>query len=277
MLTSVPSAARPTWEQELPTAAALKSKNSNWPAPEMLQWSTGSAKIIQKNMRLHVLSDLHQEFAPYRSSADGADVIILAGDTHMGLNGIRWAQKEFDGRQVVYIAGNHEYYGKNLRGHLQHMRETAAGTNVHFLEQNTLEIGDVTFLGATLWTDLNFFGNEPKYRQLRPRDLVPVHKETLTWLGQQLEALKGKKVVVITHHGISRKSVPDHFMGGPSQPAYTSELTEFVLGHPCRLWIHGHTHWAFDYKIGETRVLANPRGYPHETTHGFNPKLIVEV
>jgi predicted phosphodiesterase len=150
----------------------------------MLQWSTGSAKIIQKNMRLHVLSDLHQEFAPYRSSAHGADVIILAGDTHTGLNGIRWAQKEFDGRQVVYIAGNHEYYGKNLRGHLQHMRETAAGTNV---------------------------------------------------------------------------------------------LTEFVLGHPCRLWIHGHTHWAFDYKIGETRVLANPRGYPHETTHGFNPKLIVEV
>ena len=95
--------------------------------------------------------------------------------------------------------------------------------------------------------------------------------------GEQLEALKGKKVVVITHHGISRQSVPDHFMGGPSQPAYTSELTEFVLGHPCRLWIHGHTHWAFDYKIGETRVLANPRGYPHETTHGFNPKLIVEV
>jgi predicted phosphodiesterase len=128
----------------------------------MLQWSTGSAKIIQKNMRLHVLSDLHQEFAPYRSSADGADVIIMAGDTHTGLNGIRWAQKEFDGRQVVYIAGNHEYYGKNLRGHLQHMRETAAGTNVHFL-------------------------------------------------------------------------------------------------------------------IGETCVLANPRGYPHETTHGFNPKLIVEV
>jgi len=243
----------------------------------MLQWSTGSAKIIQKNMRLHVLSDLHQEFAPYRSSADGADVIIMAGDTHTGLNGIRWAQKEFDGRQVVYIAGNHEYYGKNLRGHLQHMRETAAGTNVHFLEQNTLEIGDVTFLGATLWTDLNFFGNEPKYRQLRPRDLVPVHKETLSWLGQQLEALKGKKVVVITHHGISRQSVPDHFMGGPSQPAYTSELTEFVLGHPCRLWIHGHTHWAFDYRLGETRVLANPRGYPHETAHGFNPKLIVEV
>lgn len=189
----------------------------------MLQWSTGSAKIIQKNMRLHVLSDLHQEFAPYRSSADGADVIILAGDTHTGLNGIRWAQKEFDGRQVVYIAGNH------------------------------------------------------KYRRLRPRDLVPVHKETLSWLGQQLEALKGKKVVVITHHGISRQSVPDHFMGGPGQPAYTSELTEFILGHPCRLWIHGHTHWAFDYKIGETRVLANPRGYPHETTHGFNPKLIVEV
>ncbi len=297
MLTSVPSAARPTWEQKLPTAAALKSKNSNWPAPEMLQWATGSAKIIQKNMRLHVLSDLHQEFAPYRSSADGADVIILAGDTHTGLNGIRWAQKEFDGRQVVYIAGNHEYYGKNLRGHLQHMRETAAGTNVHFLEQNTLEIGEVTFLGATLWTDLNFFGNvplaeidaardvndykkihiEPKYRRLRPRDLVPVHKETLTWLGQQLEELKGKKVVVITHHGISRKSVPDHFMGGPSQPAYTSELTEFVLGHPCKLWIHGHTLWAFDYRLGETRVLANPRGYPHETTHGFNPKLIVEV
>jgi hypothetical protein len=168
---------------------------------------------------------------------------------------------------------------------------------VHFLEQNTLEIGDITFLGATLWTDLNFFGNvplaeidaardmndykkiriEPKYRRLRPRDLVPIHKGTLSWLGQQLDVLKGKKVVVITHHGISRQSVPDRFMDEPSQPAYTSELTEFVLEHTCRLWIHGHTHWGFDYRLGETRVLANPRGYPHETTHGFNPNLLVDV
>ncbi len=249
-------------------------------------------------MRLHILSDLHQEFRPYQPREVEADVIILAGDTNTGLNGIRWAQKAFPNKPVVYIAGNHEWYGKNYHSHLKRMREAAKDSNVHFLENDVFEIDGVAFLGATLWTDLNYLGNvplamvdvrkgmndfvkiriEPDYRKLRPSDLVPIHQKTRAWLGQVLKRYAGQKTVVVTHHAISRKSVPEMYANDPCQPAYTSELTGFILDHPSKLWIHGHIHVAFDYTIGDTRVRANPRGYPGETeNNGFNPDLVMEV
>ena len=246
-------------------------------------------------MKVHLLSDLHQEFAEYQPNPVPADLIILAGDTHTGLNGIRWAQKTFPDKPVIYIAGNHEYYGKNFHGNLKKMRDLAQGTNVHFLENDAVKFGDITFLGATLWTDLNFFGNvplaevavakemndyrkihiEPAYRRMRPADTAGFFRKSKAWLAAELD--KPGRKVVITHHGVSRQSVPPEFVNDPCQPAYTSEMTEFIMDHPAELWIHGHTHRAFDYHIETTRVLTNPRGYPHETNHGFNPSLIVEL
>ena len=247
-------------------------------------------------MKIHILSDLHQEFAEYFPAPVNADVVILAGDTHKGLNGIKWAQKVFASTPVIYIAGNHEYYGKNFRGNLQHMRETAQDSNVYFLENEAIKLGDITFLGTTLWTDLNFHGNrplaeasvvqemndykairmEPKYRKLRPQDTMGMFKEAKTWLEKTIAGTPGKKVV-ITHHGVSHQSVAPEFLNHTCQPAYTSELTPFILDNPVNLWIHGHTHKVFDYTIGTTRVITNPRGYPNETNHGFNPSLIVEL
>jgi predicted phosphodiesterase len=247
-------------------------------------------------VKIHILSDLHQEFAEYSPAPVKADVIILAGDTHKGLNGVRWAKQTFTHTPVIYIAGNHEYYGKNFKANLQRMREETKGTNVHFLENDSIKIGDVTFLGTTLWTDLNFHGNrpvaetdivramndykairiEPLYRKLLPRDTAGMFDIATAWLTKTLPTIAGKKVV-ITHHGISHQSVPEEFKGDSCQPAYTSELTPFILDNPVNLWIHGHTHKAFDYTIGTTRVVTNPRGYPSETNHGFNPNLVIDL
>src|SRR5687768_7021553 len=110
-------------------------------------------------MRISVLSDLHLEFAPYAPASVRADVIVLAGDIHVGVKGIQWAQSAFGDTPVIYVAGNHEYYRQSYPDHLKKMREAAEGTNVRFLENASTEIEGIVFLGCTLWTDFKLFGD----------------------------------------------------------------------------------------------------------------------
>jgi predicted phosphodiesterase len=60
-------------------------------------------------MRLHVLSDLHLEFGsdPKIPPTD-ADVVVLAGDIHLGREGRRWARKQFPEKPVIYVLGHTE-------------------------------------------------------------------------------------------------------------------------------------------------------------------------
>src|SRR5215831_15400289 len=110
-------------------------------------------------MRLHILSDLHLEFAPFTPPAVAADAVILAGDVSTGRNGLKWALKCFSDRPVIYVLGNHEFYGQKLQKLIAELKEMARGTNVHVLENEGCTIGEVTFLGATLWTDFALNGN----------------------------------------------------------------------------------------------------------------------
>jgi hypothetical protein len=87
-----------------------------------------------------------------------ADVIVLAGDIHPGVEGIIWGRKTFSGKPIVYVAGNHEYYGGHWDRMLVQLRATAAEQNVHFLENESVTIDGIRFLGATLWTDFEYFG-----------------------------------------------------------------------------------------------------------------------
>lgn len=248
-------------------------------------------------MRLHVLSDLHLEFHAFRAPSTDADVVILAGDISTGANGLRWAQEVFPDRPVIYVLGNHEFYGHKVQKLIAELREEAAGTHVHVLENASVQIGGVTFLGATLWTDLALDGDPiqagalaekgmldyrrirtlPLYRRLRAADTRQYHQESRRWLEEQLLALKGSRVVVVTHHAPCPKSIPPKFTGDPLNPAFASEMTQLVTESEARLWVHGHIHSWTDYLLGSTRVLANPRGYPTESRDSFDPKLVVEV
>jgi len=203
---------------------------------------------------------------------------------------------------VVYVAGNHEFYNGKFYAGIQYLRnECAKHPNVYFLENDTKIIDDVVFVGATLWTDMNrgdpltlhavrdmmndfrIIRNDQKgYTPLKPADVALRHRETLQYFRLMLSEHKDKKCVVVGHHSPSFQSVHEEYksqylMNG----AYHSDLSEFIMDHPqVKLWTHGHTHHTFDYVIGETRVICNPRGYQsdgYSEDTGFDPAKIVEV
>ena len=121
-------------------------------------------------MKLHVLSDLHVEFSPFTPDPDtvkAADVIVLAGDIYLGVKGITWARKNFPDKPVVYVAGNHEFYGFHWDKLLDQLREEARAQDVYYLENESIAINGVRFLGATLWTDFEFFGLSKRSQAMR--------------------------------------------------------------------------------------------------------------
>ena len=248
-------------------------------------------------MRIHILSDLHLEFAPFEVNDVGAKVIVLAGDIHTGKNGIKWIRQAIVDRPVVYVLGNHEFYGQKIPKLISEIKEAAQGTNVHVLENDKVEIGDVAFLGATLWTDFSLNGDPvlaevaaqtsitdfrrirvtPSYRRFRPMDARRFHRQSVEWLGQEVAAIQGKRLVVVTHHAPSPQSIPSKLRTDPLNPAFASNLDRFIAESRAALWIHGHIHDRADSIVGDTRVVANPRGYPSEPHTGFDPSFVIDI
>lgn len=247
-------------------------------------------------MLLHIFSDLHLEFGLRQIPETTADLIIAAGDIHVGKRGLSWLREHFPGKRILYVLGNHEYYRGTYPRLLTELTEATQGTNVEILENRAVKIEDVVFLGASLWTDLKLFGDVfqsstdalgmndyklintlPNYSRLRPADTRRIHLQTLKWFNQALQEHAGSRIVVVTHHAPSPSSVPPEFRTNRLTPCYASDLTELVHASKALLWIHGHIHTAVNYQIGSTRVLSNPGGYPDELQNGFNPAFLVDL
>jgi DNA repair exonuclease SbcCD nuclease subunit len=260
-------------------------------------------------MKIALCSDLHLEFEDIDlKNTDGAEVLILSGDIMLAADlhshppTVPNLYAELSKRQitakrfrdflnrvsaefphVVYIAGNHEFYHGKWNASLEHLRtECTRYPNVHFLERDIKVIDEVSFIGATLWTDCNrndrltvltlngvmndyrvIRNDEHEYSRLHPDSTIQRHHQTMSYLKAVLPDLKDKKVVFVGHHGPSAKSThpkyqyETHMNGG-----YRSDLDEFIMDHPqIVLWTHGHMHDPFDYMIGTTRVVCTPRGY----------------
>jgi len=249
-------------------------------------------------MRLLILSDLHLEFAPFTPQETDADAVILAGDIHVGTKAVTWVKEAVSrDKPVIYVLGNHEYYGQALPRHLLKLKELARGSNLHVLEKDCLMLGEIVFLGCTLWTDFELFGNpkiagynatqkmtdyrkirvNPGYRRLRSIDTAGVHYRSRRWLTEEVEKHRGRKLVVVTHHAPSTRSLPMGFGDDLLSAAYASNLDGFVEGCGAALWVHGHIHVSRDYMIGGTRVVCNPRGYPDDYNARFSSNMVVEV
>ncbi len=244
-------------------------------------------------MKIHFLSDLHNERDPYTPVVRDADLVILAGDIDEGTRGMTWARHTFD-CPVFYIAGNHEYY----HGHLDLTHEALqkeSDDHVRFLDETAVVRDGIRFLAATGWTDFSATGNAPlaewearvrfkdferiraaNGRLAQPADFKTRNHSARRWLAQQLALPFAGTTMVITHHAPSMQSLTlQTYPSGPLDASFVNRWDD-LLGPPVALWIHGHTHLAVDYRLGGTRVLSNPRGVAREQT-GFVPEWMLEI
>jgi len=286
-------------------------------------------------MKIKLVSDLHLEFSDINiQNTDNCDVLILGGDICVAQDlhdhpelvnssdqaaiaagtGLGRRQQSaqryrdffkrcsFQFPHVIYVMGNHEFYNGKFFAGIDYMREELAKyPNIYMLEQDTKVIDDVTFVGATLWTDMNkgdpltmhaiegmmndfriIRNDKRNFAAMSSRDVVARHARTLDYFRSVLAEQHDRKFVVVGHHTPSFQSCHpmygnDTLMNG----GYHSDLSEFILDHPqIKLWTHGHTHHPFDYTIGETRIVCNPRGYENDgysEQTGWNPNIVLEV
>ena len=197
---------------------------------------------------------------------------------------------------VIYIAGNHEHYHGDFIKSIGSIRDRLGYlVNLHVLDKESVLINNVLFIGGTLWTDMNKEdgitlmhmkdmmndfrcvnnGNRTTYyrdeagnshsrvARFTPDDAVEDHKKMLEYIKLMVEGKHDQKIVVVGHHSPSKASThPRYAKEQIMNGGYSSDLSEFILDHPqIKLWTHGHTHEDFDYLIGSTRIVCNPRGY----------------
>lgn len=216
---------------------------------------------------------------------------------------------------VVYVAGNHEHYHGDFAQTMKILKNCFEYLpNVHILDNETFELDNYVFVGGTLWTDMNkqdpytmyairkmmndfitvknsnnmvnFRDQEHKFHQrvstFSPEDAVAEHLTMLQKIDEVYKSLPADKfMIVVGHHAPSPLSTHEKYKdNGTMNGGYNSDLTEFILDRPkIKLWTHGHTHHEFDYMLGGTRVVCNPRGYvlyERDTNdkEPYNPKLV---
>ena len=255
--------------------------------------------------KLRIVSDLHMEWGeldlPTMENEKGQDLII-AGDfdpVHKG------TFEEYVGEycsrfaNVIYVAGNHEFYGGSLIEDVKALRELSNDyENFHFLQNDILYKDDVIYLGCTLWTDFDegdpiamstaHYGMNDfvhiKYGEnvFTPTNWIAENKLSREFLWDSLEELKEdpRAKVVITHHLPSFESIDEQFKynrGEHLNYAYASDnMYEWLA--MADVWFHGHTHVSQDYLEAGCRVVCNPRGYHRrETNYSFDPLSVINV
>jgi Icc-related predicted phosphoesterase len=264
-------------------------------------------------MDLHILSDLHTEHCSYGPAPVIADVLVLAGDIcDASMFGAEKVAEHYLAakKPVLYVPGNHEFYGSRMAQQLWKLSRQCRRAGIQLMHNREVVLEGVRVLGATLWTDFALYGaaNIPmallQARQMvadftwvfdeRGTPILPAHTlawhtRSLQWLRQRMASPFEGKTVVVTHHGVHPRSIHARFSNHPINTAFVSNLEETLFEGRPALWVHGHVHNSFDYSVGETRVVANPRGYAKRAklpdgqvverreNQEFNPTLVVRV
>jgi predicted phosphodiesterase len=247
-------------------------------------------------MKVGMISDLHLSRAPQPPPVNDADVYVLAGDIGRPAQAIAWASEL--GRPVLYVPGNHEFYGGSLPGVVRELRRLASGTRVHVLDNEEICLGGVRFIGSTLWSDFlldgdgagrdaavaealakmhdfrRIFVDEEQQVLFTPLDASALCERNAAWLRRRLQRSWPGRTVVITHHAPSPLSIDARFAGSPLNACFASDLDHLLGADKAALWIHGHMHHSVDYEVRGTRVVCNPRGY---ATSGRNENPRFEV
>ncbi len=241
--------------------------------------NTENADVLVLAGDIFVVEDLYRSKEPKEGTSLGYGA--KKSSAHRYRSFIEQVSSEF--KHVVYVMGNHEFYHGKFFKFIDVLREELVNTpNFHLLERDTITLEGIKFLGGTLWTDANradpltqyslkdlmndyrvIRNDQAGYTALRVSHTINRHIQTLGYLETVLDDSKDEKCIVVTHHAPSFRSIHESFKtqdlvnGG-----YASDLSDFILDRPqIKLWVHGHTHFPFDYLLGDTRVVCNPRGY----------------
>lgn len=265
-------------------------------------------------MKIQVLSDLHLEVKPYTMWQNPqAEVVILAGDIIALGN---QAKKLYHlenliksiNAPIVYIFGNHECYNfGNLDENIKIVKTLEQKySHFHFLNNESWVFQDVEFIGSTLWSDfdladkmfskkgnlspiqskMDFCSRIPfainDFNQILTskglitvRDVISFNNESRDFIKKAVKENKQHKKVVVTHFCPSEKCIHPQYAGSWLNPYFACNCESLMDGVP--LWIFGHTHSSFDFKINDTRLLCNPRGYDKENKGKYDSQLVVEV
>lgn len=259
-------------------------------------------------MRINQLSDLHLEFhfpGEYFHPGEG-DILILAGDIlsvkHFKTNGYYHDiyRKFLDDcssnfNYVLYVLGNHEFYSCAFEYTPIKLQENLP-KNFYLLQNNTIEINGIYFIGFTFWT--NFFNENPiemwdaknymndyryirvgsNYRKLQPYDILEKHKDHLLYFKQNVELLKTKRIFIISHHSPTLQAISKKYKNGSfCNGSFCSDYDDLILNNPqIQNWAFGHVHHSLDFYIGNCRMTCNPRGYRNENTD-FNKDFMIEI
>ena len=258
-------------------------------------------------MKLWIISDLHLEYEElaWPLIAPDADVCVVAGDVMPGCaKAVRWLGENVALHMpVIFVAGNHEFYGDFIaEGRKAGAVEESMWPGVHFLANDAKVLDGVRFVGATLWTDFAYGAktaadiawNErsaegllPDYRAIHGKSslnpdpltaaqIADMHAYSRGFIEQLLAIPFDGPTVVVTHHAPHPGSVSEQFRGSGLNPAFVSDLSDVIERGRPELWVHGHMHQSFDYRVGGTRIVCNPRGCGTENP-GWNPMMVVEV
>lgn len=240
-----------------------------------------------------------------------ADACVLAGDVtdsmHLAINWVGKVVRPI--MPVVWVPGNHEFYDTSIESGIKNARLIAEALNVTFLDDSVEIMDGVRFLGGTLWTDFaidapatgfergvaiknamwaakngladynNIYLQAPRVdgvipRHIRPDDLVNLHHKTKAFIDDALSVPFDGKTVVVSHHAPHRASIHEKFEGDATNGAFVSDLSDLIERRQPDLWVHGHVHQPFDYLVGKTRIICNPRGYGIENENFEFGKII---
>ncbi|CAN7555715.1 metallophosphoesterase [Devosia sp. LjRoot3] len=263
-------------------------------------------------MRVWIFSDTH---LPHKDipiervfpRIPDADLCICAGDLIESdpVGGINWLAKNIRPlMRVIFVLGNHEFYNldSSMERDRQRTKMAAERFGIDLLDDTTVTIGGVLYAGTTLWSDFSVFAGDDlrkrdhamaevgralnDFRLIRPSQGSPEiwtpemariqHFQSRFWLEDVLSRQNGCRVVV-SHHAPHPLSIAPQFARDPITAGFVSDLSAVISRHQPALWVHGHTHTAFDYFVGETHVRCNPLGYRNEKILGFTPGLVFEI
>lgn len=251
-------------------------------------------------MKLRLYSDLHREFdgweIPIKDNEEDY-VLVLAGDIGVARKEGTYVDFLLDAaarfKHVVYVPGNHEYYGDSFDRAWDKIKGWFDGVdNLHFLNMDMVEVEDVRILGCTLWTDMDDHSEVTMFTagqrmndyrainrltetdtddgwayrgKLTPAHTIATHYAHKMWLDDQLYQAErdGVRTLVVTHHGPTLRSIGYDFIGDELNGAYVTDLTQLIHDRNPTAWVHGHVHDTKLYTEAQTLVATNPKGYPY--------------